>query len=107
MGRLLDFIALKSFGMLATNIRTFRDSVLRQGALYLTAKPYTEPELSALISGGKSLKQAAFPKSQLYRLREQLKKAGWHRPWTILYFSGPLTACGGTAPCARYKLARL
>ena len=44
--------------------------------MYLTAKPYTEPELSALLLAVASLKQAAFPKSQLYRLREQLTK-GW------------------------------
>jgi CRISPR-associated protein Cmr2 len=84
-GATLDFIALKSFGMLATNVRAFRDNVLRQGALHLTAKPYTEPELSALIAAVKTLKQVAFPKSQLYRLREQLTKGRLASTMDYLY----------------------
>lgn len=62
--------------MIATNIRDFRENSLRRGSLHFTAKPYTGPELGALLKAVTTLKRADFPKSQLYRLREQIEK-GW------------------------------
>ncbi|NPV30714.1 MAG: type III-B CRISPR-associated protein Cas10/Cmr2 [Firmicutes bacterium] len=75
-GATIDFLVLKSTGMIATNIRDFRGRVLKRNNLHLTAKPYTVPELRALLDAVKALKRADFPRSQLYRLREQLEK-GW------------------------------
>jgi CRISPR-associated protein Cmr2 len=75
-GATIDFIALKSIGMIATSIRDFRENSLRRDSVHLTAKPCTAPELDALLKAVKTLKCADFPKSQLYRLREQIEK-GW------------------------------
>jgi CRISPR-associated protein Cmr2 len=85
-GATIDFIALKSIGMLATNIGDFRESALRRGSLHLTAKPYTVPELTTLIEAVRILKQKDFPKSQLYRLREQLHKGWLASTMDYLYF---------------------
>lgn len=75
-GATVDFQVLKSTGMIATNIHDFRRSALKRNNLHLTAKPYTVPELYALLEAVKTLKRADFPRSQLYRLSEQLEK-GW------------------------------
>jgi len=75
-GATVDFLVLKSTGMIATNVRDFRQSALKRNNLYLTARPYTVPELEALLEAVKSLKREGFPRSQLHRLREQLEK-GW------------------------------
>jgi CRISPR-associated protein Cmr2 len=85
-GATIDFIALKSIGMLATSIGAFRDSALRRGPLHLTAKPYTVPELTTLIEAVRTLKQKDFPKAQLYRLREQLHKGWLASTMDYLYF---------------------
>ena len=75
-GGTVDFQVLKSIGMIATDIRDFRERVFRRENLHLTAKPYTLPELRALLDGARQLKQVGYPKSQLYRLHEQLGR-GW------------------------------
>lgn len=75
-GATVDFLVLKSTAMIATNIHDFRRSALKRNNLHLTAKPYTVPELYALLEAVKRLKREDFPRSQLYRLREQLEK-GW------------------------------
>jgi CRISPR-associated protein Cmr2 len=75
-GATIDFLALKSFNMIATNIEDLRKNALRRGRMSLTAKPYSLPELRALLDAVRTLKQTNFPTSQLYRLREQLS-TGW------------------------------
>jgi CRISPR-associated protein Cmr2 len=79
-------MALKSFGMLAANVHDFREHVLHQGQIHQTAKPYTVPELTALFEAVQFLKQEDFPRSQLYRLREQLKKGWLASSMDYLYF---------------------
>jgi CRISPR-associated protein Cmr2 len=73
-GATIDFLVLKSVAMIATNIREFRQLGSKMHKVSLTAKPYTIPELKALINGVERLMEAQFPKTQLYRLREQLEK---------------------------------
>lgn len=76
-GGTVDFQVLKSIGMIATDIRDFRERAFRRKKnLRLTAKPYTLPELRALLNGARRLKRVGYPKSQLYRLHEQLGE-GW------------------------------
>jgi CRISPR-associated protein Cmr2 len=69
-------MSLKSLGMIVTRIEDFRDQALRRKDLDFTAKPYTIPEVEALLAAVEELKKANFPKSQLYHLREQVEK-GW------------------------------
>jgi CRISPR-associated protein Cmr2 len=75
-GATVDFMSLKSLGMIVTRIEDFRDQALRRKDLDFTAKPYTIPEVEALLAAVEELKKANFPKSQLYHLREQVEK-GW------------------------------
>lgn len=75
-GATVDFQVLKSVGMIATDIAEFRRSALKRNNLHLTAKPYTLPELRALLNAVRTLKRVGYPRSQLYRLHEQLGK-GW------------------------------
>jgi CRISPR-associated protein Cmr2 len=75
-GATVDFMSLKSLGMIVTRIEDFRDQALRRKDLDFTAKPYTIPEVEALLTAVEELKKADFPKSQLYHLREQVEK-GW------------------------------
>jgi len=75
-GATIDFASLKSIGMIATNVDDFRGRALKRDKLHLTARPYTIPEIKALLTTIKELKKSDFPRSQLYRLRQQIEK-GW------------------------------
>lgn len=75
-GATIDFTALKSVGMIANNLRDFRENALRGDVTHWTAKPYTVPELKALLDLTREFKRTNFPRSQLYRLRKQIEK-GW------------------------------
>lgn len=73
-GATIDFTALKSVGMIASNIRDFRENALHGNGTHWTAKPYNVPELKALLDLVCKLKEVDFPKSQLYRLRRIIEK---------------------------------
>lgn len=75
-GATIDFTALKSVGMIANNIRDFRENALRGNGTHWTAKPYTVPELRALLNLAGEFKRTNFPKSQLHRLRRMIER-GW------------------------------
>ncbi|HZP02600.1 MAG TPA: hypothetical protein VFD30_20280 [Terriglobia bacterium] len=75
-GATIDFASLKSIGMIASNVDDFRQRALRRDYRHLTARPYTLPEIKALLKAVEELKKSDFPRSQLYRLREQIEK-GW------------------------------
>jgi CRISPR-associated protein Cmr2 len=75
-GATIDYVVLKSIGMIANNVEAFRENALHGDGTNWTAKPYTWQELRALIDTAKKLKKQNFPKTQLYRLRKQIEK-GW------------------------------
>lgn len=75
-GATIDFVSLKSIGMIANNVLDFRKSALRRNDNHLTAKPYTSHELKQLLRTAGFLKGSGFPRTQLYRLRKQIEK-GW------------------------------
>ena len=76
-GGTVDFLTLKSVTMISSNIEQFRQEALTKklgATLKLYAAPYTFHELEGLIELVGALKQADFPKSQLYQIRSLLEK---------------------------------
>jgi CRISPR-associated protein Cmr2 len=85
-GGTVDFLALKSVTMISGTVEEFRQAALtpRHGRLY--ARPYTIAEMEALLESIKSLKTANFPRNQLYRLRESLRRSREQSTIDYLYF---------------------
>jgi CRISPR-associated protein Cmr2 len=79
-GGTVDFLTLKAVTMISSNIEAFRQEGLtvrfkdRQQELKLYAAPYTLHELGGLIKTVQAVKQAGFPKSQLYQVRSLLER---------------------------------
>ncbi|MEA5506229.1 type III-B CRISPR-associated protein Cas10/Cmr2 [Halotia wernerae UHCC 0503] len=75
-GGTVDFLALKAVTMIASNIKDFREQGLTKDHLNLKlyAAPYTLHELGGLLDTVQALKQAKFPKSQLYQIRSLLER---------------------------------
>jgi CRISPR-associated protein Cmr2 len=78
-GGTVDFLALKSVTMISSNIEAFRQEALHKQIgkgpkLKLYAAPYTLHELGGLIKTVRALKEAEFPKSQLYQIRSFLQQ---------------------------------
>ncbi len=81
LGGTIDFLTLKSITMLSDKIEAFRQSGLtkrlpeRNQVLKQYAAPYTLYEIGGLLETIKALKQAQFPKSQLYQMRSLLAQS--------------------------------
>lgn len=73
-GGTVDFLVLKAVTMIASNIKDFREQGLTKGNLKLYASPYTLHELGGLLNTVQTLKNAKFPKSQLYQIRSLLER---------------------------------
>ncbi|BAY39456.1 hypothetical protein NIES2111_38320 [Nostoc sp. NIES-2111] len=78
-GGTVDFLVMKSVTMISSNIGEFRANGLTktingQQKLKFYATPYTLHELGGLLATGKALKEAEFPRSQLYQIRSFLER---------------------------------
>ncbi|MEN9224371.1 MAG: type III-B CRISPR-associated protein Cas10/Cmr2 [Thermostichus sp. DRC_bins_24] len=86
----LDFLALKSVTMIASNIKDFRKEALEipkdNHTLKLYASPYTVPEINGLLKTLHALKESGFPRSQLYQMRSFLEKGKRTATLNYLYF---------------------
>jgi CRISPR-associated protein Cmr2 len=89
-GSTIDFLSLKSTPMLASGIAEFRQMVqtLRRDReeLRLTGRPYTLPEMRGLLKAVQVLKEAQFPRSQLYALHAMLFQGRLPSTINYLYF---------------------
>lgn len=85
-GGTVDFLALKSVTMISGTVEEFRQASLTMGSGRLYARPYTIAEMETLLESIKALKKAGFPRNQLYRLRESLRKGGEQATIDYLYF---------------------
>ncbi|ODH03214.1 type III-B CRISPR-associated protein Cas10/Cmr2 [Nostoc sp. KVJ20] len=73
----VDFLTMKSVTMISSDIKEFRRQALIKNLrpkLKLYAAPYTLHELGGLIRVIEALKNAKFPKSQLYQIRSLLER---------------------------------
>jgi CRISPR-associated protein Cmr2 len=76
-GGTVDFLTMKSVTMISSDIKEFRNQALTKNLkqkLKLYAAPYTFHELGGLITAIEALKNAKFPKSQLYQTRSLLER---------------------------------
>ncbi|BAZ51318.1 hypothetical protein NIES4103_39670 [Nostoc sp. NIES-4103] len=78
-GGTVDFLFMKSVTMISSNINEFRSNGLtkfgiKKQKLKLYAAPYTLYELGGLLETAKALKDAEFPRSQLYQIRSLLER---------------------------------
>lgn len=76
-GGTVDFLTMKSVTMISSSVEEFRKQALtkdRGQKLKLYAAPYTLHELGGLIEAVKALKDANFPKAQLYQIRSFLEQ---------------------------------
>lgn len=94
-GGTVDFLVLKSVTMISSDMSAFRESGLEQirgkDKLKLYATPYTVHELAGLIDTAKALKQAEFPRSQLYQIRSLLERGKNTAMLNYRYFRVRLT----------------
>ncbi|MEH2355032.1 MAG: type III-B CRISPR-associated protein Cas10/Cmr2 [Nostoc sp.] len=79
-GGIVDFLVMKSVTMISSNISEFRSNGLTKFGtgkqkLKLYAAPYTLHELGGLLETAKALKDAEFPRSQLYQNRSLLERS--------------------------------
>ncbi|BAU44927.1 type III-B CRISPR-associated protein Cas10/Cmr2 [Leptolyngbya sp. O-77] len=76
-GGTIDFLVMKSVTMLSSSIEDFRKSGLvieGKPKLKLYGAPYTLHEIGGLLKTAKALKEADFPRSQLYQIRSLLEQ---------------------------------
>lgn len=76
-GGTIDFLVMKSVAMLSSSIEDFRKSGLvieSKPKLKLYGAPYTLHEMGGLLKTAKALKEADFPRSQLYQIRSLLEQ---------------------------------
>ncbi|OAN47260.1 hypothetical protein A6A03_00500 [Chloroflexus islandicus] len=74
-GGAIDFMVLKSIGMVSDSVDAFRAEALQdteKNQRRLTARPYTWAEFAGLLASIRALKQANAPRSQLYRIQRVL-----------------------------------
>ena len=78
-GSTIDILTLKSVTMVSSNIQGFREEGLtikgqNLPTLKLYASPYTPHEVGGLIQTIQKFREADFPRSQLYQIRDLLKQ---------------------------------
>lgn len=92
----IDFLVMKAVTMISSNISEFRSQGLTKEQdklpiLKLFAAPYTLHEIDGLIKTTRALKQAKFPRSQLYQLRSLLERGKRTAILNYRYFRVRLT----------------
>ncbi|MGG6269707.1 type III-B CRISPR-associated protein Cas10/Cmr2 [Leptolyngbya sp. AN03gr2] len=92
----IDFLVMKAVTMISSNISEFRNQGLtkeqdKQPTLKLFAAPYTLHEIDGLIATVRALKEAKFPRSQLYQLRSLLERGKRTAILNYRYFRVRLT----------------
>ena len=92
-GGTLDFLVLKSFSMITSELADFRKKFYKTDTENsLTMRPFTLHELSGLIQTIQALKdkKGKFPRSQLYQLRQSLRLGRQTSTLDYFYFRSRL-----------------
>lgn len=69
----LDFLALKAVPMIIEGHEQYVKNTFGSGDIRLTQRPYTLDELALLLAACRHIREARFPRSQLYQLREVIE----------------------------------
>ena len=94
-GGTIDFLTMKSVTMIASSIKEFREQGLTkeigtQKLRFYTA-PYTLHEIGGLLKAVQALRDADFPRSQLYQIRSLLERGKRTAILNYRYFRVRLT----------------
>ncbi|MBW4614418.1 MAG: type III-B CRISPR-associated protein Cas10/Cmr2 [Desmonostoc vinosum HA7617-LM4] len=78
-GGTIDFLVMKAVTMISSNVGEFRtQGLIKAGPgeqkLKLYGAPYTLDEIGGILETAKALKEADFPRSQLYQIRSLLER---------------------------------
>jgi CRISPR-associated protein Cmr2 len=84
-GGSVDFMALKSVGMVASRLSAFRRRAFEVEDRYLTARPYTWVELEGLLQAARALSQSRLGRSQIYRMQDFLMEGQHSASVNYLY----------------------
>ncbi len=84
-GGTVDFMALKSVGMVASRLKAFRQRAYRREDRWLTARPYTWVELEGLLEAAQAIYESGLGRSQVYRLQEFLMQGQQSAAINYLY----------------------
>ena len=94
-GGTVDFLVLKSFSMITSELSDFRKNFYKTGTdNSLTMRPFTLNELSGFIQTIRAFKAGKFPRSQLYQLQQSLRLGRQTSTLDYLYFRSRLGAGG-------------
>lgn len=74
LGGTIDFLTMKAVTMLSSKVTEFRESGLVFGNRKLYGAPYTLHEIGGFLETAEALKEADFPRSQLYQIRSLLER---------------------------------
>ena len=96
----VDFLVLKSMGMVASRLKEFREKAYRVEDRWLTARPYTWIELDGLLKAARAINQSELGRSQVYRLQDFLMQGQEAASINYLY------AFARLGPDQRQELAR-
>ena len=91
LGGTVDFLVLKSYSMITSELSDFRKKFYQTGTdNSLTMRPFTLNELSGLIKTIQAFRKDGFPRSQLYQLQESLRLGQQTSTLDYLYFRSRL-----------------
>jgi len=95
-GGTVDFLVMKSVTMISSDVQQFRKQGLTHSSaqgptLKQYAAPYTLYELGGLLETAQALKEAKFPRSQLYQIRSLLERGKQSAILNYRYFRLRLT----------------
>ena len=90
-GGIVDFLVLKSFSMITSELADFRKKFYKTDTENsLTMRPFTLHELLGLIKTVQTFKRGGFPRSQLYQLQASLRLGQQTSTLDYLYFRSRL-----------------
>lgn len=91
LGGTVDFLVLKSFSTVTSELGDFRKKFYKTDTEnLLTMRPFTLNELSGFIQTVRAFKAGKFPRSQLYQLRQSLRLGQQTSTLDYLYFRSRL-----------------
>ena len=91
VGGTVDFLVLKSFSMITSELADFRKKFYKTDTENsLTMRPFTLHELRGLIQTVQAFKNGKFPRSQLYQLQQSLRVGRQTSTLDYFYFRSRL-----------------
>ena len=102
----VDFMALKSMGMVASRLQAFRERAYKmEDGRWLTARPYTWVELGGLLEARRVIHKSKMGRSQIFRIRDFMMESKGSASINYLYAYARLDAHQREELTAAFHLA--